>query len=114
MGTKFKKIDAVIVVVLIVLAGLVLYKAGYIFPEETRETVTPDWEDIPPLTPKLPESLTAGYMRAVSPKDEGVHFDKIRIRENMDYHTKIEVIDFYMHIIENSYLNINQINVNMN
>ena len=79
MRTKFKKIDAVIVVVLIALAGLVLYKAGYIFPEETRETATPEWEDIPPSTPKLPESLTAGYMRAVSPKDEGVHFDKIRI-----------------------------------
>jgi len=79
MSLKFKKIDAVIVVALVVIAGLVLYRAGYIFPEETRELVTPEREEIPPAPPELPESLTTGFMRAVSPEDEGKHFHKISI-----------------------------------
>ena len=32
MNFKFKKIDAIIVIALIVIAGLVLSKAGYILP----------------------------------------------------------------------------------
>lgn len=89
MGAKFKKIDAIIVVVLLVIAGLVLYKSGYIFPEETKKTVTQKIEEVPPSTPELPESITAGYMRSVSPDDEGVHFDKIRISREWWYFSAV-------------------------
>ena len=79
---NIKKIDAIIVIILIIVAGLVLVKAGYIYPFE-EDIFEPDpVEDIikpapPPPTP--PESITMGYMRAVSPEDEGVHFDRIQI-----------------------------------
>ena len=79
---KLKKIDAIIVVILLVIAGLVLVKAGYVAPlqKDISEPTPDDIEDIPPLPiPTPPESITMGYMRAVSPEDEGVHFDKINI-----------------------------------
>ena len=79
---NIKKIDAIIVVVLIIIAGLVLIKAGYIFPFQ-EDTFEPEPDDeikpTPPPPPTPPESITMGYMRAVSPEDEGVHFDKINI-----------------------------------
>ena len=82
MNSKLKKIDAVIVVVLIVIAGLVLYKAGYIpiDKDEEIDEVQDEEPEEPEPEPKLPVSpFIPGYMRAVSPEDEGVHFNKIRI-----------------------------------
>lgn len=140
-----KKIDAIIIVIMILIAGFVLYKLGYIskpeekdipdivfIKDEQNDTLTVVsvsekvlWSDIkiegdcdksmlggyiregdqitdcvgvisilhkPTETllytykfapaPKLPVSLLAGYMRDVSPQDEGVHFNKIaNIRE---------------------------------
>jgi hypothetical protein len=80
---KIKKIDAIIVVILIIIAGLVLVKVGYISPFE-EDIFDPDEDEddiipIPPPPPIPPESITMGYMRAVSPEDEGVHFDKLKI-----------------------------------
>jgi len=90
--TRLNKIDAVIVVILIIIAGLVLTKAGYI--PQVIENEQPDFkvkdEDIPPPPlPTPPESITAGYMRSVSPEDEGVHFDKIGVSREWWYFSVI-------------------------
>jgi len=80
---KINKIDAIIVVSLIVIAGVVLTKAGYIYPtQEKIPTSQPDEPITPPPPPTPPVSLSSeymGFMRAVSPDDEGNHFDQIRI-----------------------------------
>ncbi len=80
---KINKIDAIIVVALIVIAGVVLTKAGYIYPtQEKIPTSQPDDPLPPPPPPTPPVSLSSeyiGFMRAVSPEDEGVHFDRISI-----------------------------------
>ncbi len=80
---KINKIDAIIVVALIVIAGVVLTKAGYIYPtQEKIPTSQPDDPLPPPPPPTPPISLSSeyiGFMRAVSPEDEGAHFDQISI-----------------------------------
>jgi hypothetical protein len=88
---KIKKIDAIIVVALIVIAGLVLFKTGYIsFDDKEDKSRVPDEYILPtPPPPKLPESFIPGYMRAVTPEDEGVHFDKIRIGREWWYWSAI-------------------------
>jgi hypothetical protein len=90
---NIKKIDAIIVVILMIIAGLVLIKAGYIYPfqedifepEQDEEEIKP----APPPPPIPPESITMGYMRAVSPEDEGVHFDKIKISREWWYFSAV-------------------------
>jgi predicted secreted hydrolase len=88
---KIKKIDVFIVIVLIVIAGLVLTKAGYLsfFQEETpkNEKVVPEIPT-PPL-PTPPNSLIPGSMRSLSPDDEGMHFDKIRVCREWWYFTAV-------------------------
>jgi len=142
MNIRMKKIDAIIIVIMIFVAGLVLYRVGIIqkpekieipsieFNEnEDEETITVRsvsgrvyWKDISiegdcdktnlgkyiqegdlitdcvgiinikhiqtgellfsykfSPTPKLPYTIIPGYLRDVSPVDEGVHFDKISI-----------------------------------
>lgn len=81
MNGKLKKIDAIIAVALIIIAGVFLYKAGYISPINNESDILPPEDITPPLPPPTPpESLIIpSYMRAVSAEDEGVHFDKIRI-----------------------------------
>lgn len=83
LKNKIKIIDAIIVAILIIVAGLVLVRVGYISPFE-EDIFDPDEDDeiiksIEPPPPVPPESITMGFMRAVSPEDEGVHFDKISI-----------------------------------
>lgn len=92
---NLKKIDVFIVVVLIIIAGLVLVKAGYV-PATLKETIQPPSEkeeppeEEPPVEPLLPpESITPGYMRAVSPGDEGLHYDKISICREWWYFTAV-------------------------
>jgi len=152
MKLKAKKIDAIIIVIMIVIAGIVFYKIGFI--PEKEELDIPDiefikneedktltvksvsenvlWEDIliegvcnknklgryvtkgdqitdcigiitirhkptdtlidtfkfaPP--PKLPYSIMAGFMRDVSPKDEGVHFNTILNLREWWYYTVV-------------------------
>ena len=82
LNIKLKKIDAIIIVILIFIAGLVLVRAGHIVPlqDDESDTTQDDEKDIPlPPLPTPPESITMGYTRGVSPEDEGVHFDKISI-----------------------------------
>jgi len=81
MSGRLRKIDVIIVVALIIIAGIFLYKAGYISPLTPEPDIIPP-EDIEPPQPLPipPESLIIpGYMRAVSAKDEGAHFDSLRI-----------------------------------
>ena len=90
MSVKLKKIDAIIVVALIVVAGIFLYKAGYISlplfepkdtPEDEVNITTP-----PPKIPTPPNSFIPSFRRDVSPDDEGVHYDKIRITREWWYY----------------------------
>ena len=152
MKLKLKKVDAVIIVIMIVIAGVVLFKYGYI--PETDGPDVPDiqfiqddvdnilsvlsvservlWEDIlvdgacdiselgeyvnegdrfrdcagtiviihkptgielstwvfSPI-PKLPNSIISGYMRDVSPDDEGAHFNTILNTREWWYYTVV-------------------------
>jgi hypothetical protein len=92
---QLKKIDAIIVIVLIVIAGLVLSKTSYVSPTIERVIQSPtdtEGQEEPepepePLTP--PESIIPGYMRAVSPEDEGLHFDKMSVCREWWYYSAI-------------------------
>ena len=93
---KITKIDAIIVVILIVIAGIVLVRSGTISPE-LEEIITPPSQQqqpsepiepiIEPLIP--PESIIPGYMRSVSPEDEGLHYDKISVSREWWYYTVV-------------------------
>jgi hypothetical protein len=88
MKIKLKKIDAIIVVALIVVAGLFLYKAGYISLPLLEEVSPPEDENVtapPPEIPTPPTSFIPSFRRDVSPEDEGVHYDKIRISREWWY-----------------------------
>ena len=92
---KFRpsKIDILIVITLIIIAGVVLTKAGYIpgyIIEKPEPSEVPD-EPVPVLPqPTPPTSILpeyAGYMRALSSEDEGLHYDKISICREWWYFT---------------------------
>jgi hypothetical protein len=83
-SNKLTKIDAIIVVVLIIIAGVVLTKAGYIkLPGvEEPEPIEPEEPEPTPPIPTPPTSIAseyAGFLRAVSPEDEGCHYDQLLI-----------------------------------
>jgi len=93
---KFKKIDTIIIVVLIVVSTLFLVKADYISlilpsvhtspPGNNTTTVTP----LPPeKLPTPPTSLLPAYRRDVSTADEGAHFSSLRISREWWYFTAI-------------------------
>ena len=91
---KLKKFDAVIVVILIAIAGLVLARTDYLAPsiEEVIKPSTEVEEDEPEVIPEPllpPESIIPGYMRAVSPDDEGLHYDKISVAREWWYFTVV-------------------------
>ncbi len=93
---NLKKIDALIVIVLIVIAGLVLVQAGYISPSiehviqpPADEGAEKEEKPIVPPQPLPPESIIPGYMRAVSPEDEGVHYDKFSVCREWWYYTAV-------------------------
>jgi len=91
---KLNKVDALIVVVLIVIAGVVLTKAGFIdIPgiEEPEPTEPEEPEPTPPI-PTPPTSIAseyAGFLRAVSPEDEGSHYNKLLIGREWWYYGAI-------------------------
>lgn len=93
MNLKLKKIDAIIVVALIIVAGLFLAKAGYIsLPLLESEKPPPDDENLtspPPEIPTPPTSFIPSYRRDVSPDDEGVHYDKIRTSREWWYFSAV-------------------------
>ncbi len=88
---KFKKIDTIIVVALILITTLFLVKAEYIssllpgapVPSgNNTTTVTP----LPPVKlPIPPTSIIPAYRRDVSAEDEGVHFNELRISREWWY-----------------------------
>ena len=89
---RIKKIDVVIVVVLLVIAGLVLTKAGFLTPFEEKiiENEDDSYEAPPePVQPTPPESILPGYMRSVTTEDEGVHYDKLSISREWWYFTAV-------------------------
>jgi len=95
MIINLKKIDALIVVALVVIASFVLYNAGYIDtdpnPEPPVKPIVVEEENETESEPIPPESLDSqlGYIRAVTPEDEGKHFDKLRISREQWYYTVI-------------------------
>ena len=93
MKHRFKKIDAIILAALIIIAGFFLVKGGYVSPPPMPDDVTPPEEDNetspPPESPTPPTSFIPSYRRDVSPEDEGVHFDKIRIAREWWYYSAV-------------------------
>lgn len=94
LNNNIKKIDVIIVIILIIIAGFVLVEVGYISPfeEDIFNPIEDDEEIIKPVEPPPPippESITMGFMRAVSPEDEGVHFDKISIGREWWYFSAV-------------------------
>jgi len=89
MNPKIKKIDAIIVIALIIVAVVVLYRANYLsFNGGKKEKETGE-EEITPIATVPPASLIPGYMRAVSADDEGSHYQKIRISREWWYFSAI-------------------------
>jgi len=89
MNTK-QKIYAIIIVVILVTSGILLYKTGYLpfLNQEKKETGTEENVTTPP-PPTPPESTLLPFMRTVSPQDEGVHFNKIRVSRELWYWSAI-------------------------
>ena len=92
---KISKIDAIIVIVLIVIAGIVLVRSGNINPELSEIITQPSEQQqqtepepiVDPLIP--PESIIPGYMRSISPEDEGLHFDKLSVSREWWYYSVV-------------------------
>lgn len=93
---KFKKIDTIIIVVLVVISTLFLYKADYIHsilpdvpispPGGNNTTTMP----LPPeKLPTPPTSLIPAFRRDVSTEDEGAHFSKLRVSREWWYFTAV-------------------------
>ena len=78
MNLKFKKIDAIIVVILIIVAGLFWYKIGYPpFSEEEKKPLDDQDEWQPYEKPKPPPiSIIPDLLRVASSYDEGKHYDE--------------------------------------
>jgi|YNPNPStandDraft_1061719.scaffolds.fasta_scaffold02100_5 predicted secreted hydrolase len=91
-----KKIDALIIVFLMVSSLLFFYRAGYIYrpPSDEKKEVIPDTKP-PDHTPTveetliLPVSFIPAYRRDVSPEDEGVHFNKLRVNREWWYFSAV-------------------------
>lgn len=93
MKHRFKKIDAIILVALIIIAGFFLVKGGYVSPPPIIDDDTPPEDDNetspPPELPTPPTCFIPSYRRDVSPEDEGVHYDKIRITREWWYFSAV-------------------------
>jgi hypothetical protein len=89
MDPKIKKIDAIIVIALIIIAAVVLYRANYLSFNGEKKDKEPYEEEITPTPIVPPTSLIPGYMRAVSADDEGSHYQKIRISREWWYFSAI-------------------------
>jgi len=94
-GLHISKIDAIIVVILIVIAGFVLARTGHISGpiEEIIQPSTntqPEEEEEPVIEEALPpESIIPGYMRSISPDEEGLHYDKVSVCREWWYYTVV-------------------------
>jgi predicted secreted hydrolase len=88
-----RKIDAVIMVILIVVSTIVVYKAGYFapfLPEHASPDPAPGTNTtIPMVLPTPPASLIPSYRRYVSATDEGIHFDDLLVSREWWYFTAV-------------------------
>jgi predicted secreted hydrolase len=89
-----RKIDAVIIGVLLVVSTIVLYKAGYIAPilppgHPPLPTNPEHNATVPMVLPTPPASLIPSYRRDVSSADEGIHFDDLRVSREWWYFTAV-------------------------
>jgi predicted secreted hydrolase len=92
MNRTVKKIDTIILVILIVASTLFLYKAGYInpFPPEQPHPFEPTNTSTPPEgEPSPPTSFIPSSRRDVSAEDEGVHYNALRINREWWYFSAI-------------------------
>ena len=72
---KFKKIDALIIVIILLVAGLLFYRVGFIGEKkEEKKEIYPPGEEKHDLQPLPPESFITASRRVVEPIDEGAHF----------------------------------------
>jgi hypothetical protein len=83
----------IIVVALIVIAGFVLAYAGYWDVQDDYKFKIPPiddstFEEYEP-EPIPPNSLIPGFMRSITPEDEGKHFHKITINREWWYYTVV-------------------------
>jgi hypothetical protein len=93
MIIELKKIDVIIVVALIVIAGFVLAYAGYWDVQDDYKFKIPPiddstFEEYEP-EPIPPNSLIPSFMRSITPEDEGKHFHKITINREWWYYTVV-------------------------
>jgi predicted secreted hydrolase len=93
MLVKLKKIDAIIVVALLVFSGFFLYRSGYIaLPfTEPSEPKDPGSNQTQPVysIPTPPTSFIPSFRREVSPDDEGLHFDNIQVCREWWYYSAV-------------------------
>lgn len=97
MIIELKKIDVLIVVALIIIAGFVLYSAGYVpdfMEKKGSDIIIIKDPDIETNTKDAVPPSTVGYdfisdFRCVNPSDEGKHFDKLTINREWWYYTVI-------------------------
>jgi predicted secreted hydrolase len=93
MKYRLRKIDAIILVALILIASFFLVKGGYIVPFPPFDDEPPPEEinetSPPPEIPTPPTSFIPSFRRDVSPDDEGVHYDKIRITREWWYYSAV-------------------------
>jgi predicted secreted hydrolase len=89
---KLKKIDAIIIVVLIVVSTLFFYRADYLSPILPSVHTSPPGSNTTTNTslpvqqiPTPPTSFLPAYRRDVSAEDEGVHFGELRVSREWWY-----------------------------
>jgi hypothetical protein len=85
-----RKIDAIIIVALLVVTTIFLYKAGYVssfFPSgQSPPSGDPGNTTTVPMTLPTPStSLIPSYRREVTAADEGVHFDDLQVSREWWY-----------------------------
>ncbi|OYT27733.1 hypothetical protein B6U98_06060 [Thermoplasmatales archaeon ex4572_165] len=92
MNIELKKIDAIIVVALIVISGFVLAYAGYwdVQDDYKFKPISDPiiYEEAEP-EPIPPNSQIPSLLRAISPEDEGKHFHKASINREWWYYTAV-------------------------
>jgi len=91
---RLRKIDVIVVVVLLVVSAMVVWKAGYLTPllqpSPPSSSTTPGNQAMVPIVlPTPPASLIPSSRRDVSAADEGVHFDDLRVSREWWYFTAV-------------------------
>ena len=88
---KFKKIDAVIIIAVIVIASIFFYKAGYFDFQEEKPTppVIPPDNDTVNRIPYPPPSVILPGRRTITSDDEGCHYKSLIVGREWWYFTAL-------------------------